>query len=243
MIVHRYPIRVGTAGWSLYKADPGRFPDKGTTLQRYAAVFNAVEINSSFHRSHRRATYERWADSVPPDFRFAAKLPKTITHQQRLINCADLLARFAEEVAGLGAKRGPILVQLPPKLAFDAAVAAEFFGQARAVLGGQIVCEPRHADWFGDEADALLAGAEVARVAADPAPVPGAAEPGGWRGLRYHRLHGAPRIYWSAYAPEAVAAHAGAALASGVESWTIYDNTASGAALGNALAMHDRLGA
>lgn len=239
--LHR--IRIGTAGWSLYKAEGERFPADGNTLEWYAAAFDAVEINSSFHRPHKQATYMRWAASVPAAFRFAVKLPKTITHKQRLIDCEDLLARFADEVGGLGKKRGPVLIQLPPKLAFDAHVAEGFFGRAAALLGGQLVCEPRHRDWFTPLADALLVAHQVARVAADPAPVPEAAEPGGWRGLRYTRLHGSPRIYWSDYDPAAIGRHADAARTAKVESWTIYDNTASGAALRNALAMLDRVAA
>lgn len=231
------PIRIGTAGWSLYKAADDRFPAEGSALERYAAVFDAVEINSSFHRPHKVATYARWAASVPDAFRFAVKLPKTITHQQRMIDCEALLVRFADEVSGLGEKRGPILVQFPPKLAFEAQVAADFFGRVRALFGGQIVCEPRHADWFSPAAEAVLIAHQVARVAADPAPVPEAAEPSGWTGLRYTRLHGSPRIYWSEYDEDSIGHHAAEARGAHVESWTIYDNTASGAALGNALAM------
>lgn len=239
----RQRIRIGTASWSLYKPPPGRFPDEGSHLERYAATFDSVEINSSFYRPHKPATYARWAASVPAAFRFAVKLPKTITHEHRLVDCRALLERFAGEVAGLGEKRGPILIQLPPKLGFDAPVIRHFLALAGHVLGGQMVCEPRHAGWFGPEADALLAEHQVARVAADPAPVPGAGESGGWHGLRYTRLHGSPRIYWSAYDGAAIEDRTVAACTVVTENWTIFDNTASGAALPNALDMLDRVAA
>jgi len=234
-------IRIGTAGWSLSAAAAERFPGAGSHLERYAAHFNAAEINSSFHRSHRRATYERWAASVPPTFRFAVKLPKTISHACRLVDCEDRLARFAEEIAGLGDKRGPVLVQLPPSFAFDESLAATFFDQARTALGGTIVCEPRHPSWFAPEPDSLLAAQRVARVAADPARVPAAAEPGGWSGLRYTRLHGSPHMYRSSYDEAAIARYAAAACGSDVENWTMYDNTTAGAALFNAVDMLDRV--
>ena len=173
--------------------------------------------------------------------RFAAKLPKAITHERRLMDSDALLARFAEEVAGLGAKRGPVLVQLPPSLAFDRAVAAAFFETAGKILGGRIACEPRQATWFTEEADALFVRHEVARVAADPAPVAGAGRPGGWSGLSYTRLHGAPRIYWSDYDAADIAGHATAVRGAPGESWTIYDNTAAGCATGNALALAELL--
>jgi uncharacterized protein YecE (DUF72 family) len=239
----RHQIRIGTAGWSLYEPPAGRFPDRGSHLERYAATFDSVEINSSFYRPHKPATYARWAASVPGGFRFAVKLPRAITHERRLVDSADLLERFAGEVASLGEKRGPILIQLPPSLSFDVGVAARFFDLARDLLGGAMVCEPRHADWFTPEADALLVAHRVARVAVDPAPVPAAAKSGGWGGLRYTRLHGSPRIYWSNYDSAAIDLRAATAYAADVETWTIYDNTAAGAALRNALTMLDRVAA
>lgn len=207
-------------------------------------MFNAVEINSSFYRPHRPATYARWAASVPDDFRFAVKLPKAITHDARLVGCERAITAFATETASLGGKRGAILVQLPPSLAFDAAVAAAFLDAVRPAVGATpVVCEPRHASWFAGEADALLARHRIARVAADPPPAPGADEPGGWPGLRYVRLHGSPRVYWSRYDMATIARIGDTARASAADSWIVFDNTASGAAIENALELRERLGA
>ncbi len=220
------------------------FPGEGTHLERYAALFRAVEINSSFYRPHRRTTYVRWAASVPENFRFAVKLPKSITHERRLQDCSDLVSRYAEEVDGLGPKRGPVLVQLPPSFVFPGQVAEDFFARLIAVLGGLVACEPRHPSWFTPEADAMLAQQRVARVAADPAPAEGAGQAGGWGGLAYLRLHGAPRTYWSAYGEAAVSRHASEAkalAADGAETWVIYDNTAAGAAAEDALGLQAQL--
>lgn len=230
-------ICTGTAAWALPRQVRDLFPPGASNLERYAARFDAVEINSSFYRPHRPATYARWAASVPDDFRFSVKLPRAISHEARLRDCAASVSRFAGEIAALGVKRGPVLVQLPPRLAFDAAVAEDFFALATEAIGGPIVCEPRHPSWFAPEADALLLRHRVARVAADPAPVRWAAEPGGWPGLAYFRLHGSPRIYWSDYDAAALDRWRGPAEATGVETWVIFDNTASGAATGNALAF------
>lgn len=204
-------------------------------------MLNAVEINSSFHRPHRRATYERWAASVPVDFLFAVKLPKTITHEARLVAVGAPLDRFLEESGGLGTKRGPILVQLPPSLAFDLGIAADFFALLRDRTANDLVCEPRHRSWFTPEAEDLLVRCRVARVAADPAPVAGAGETSGWAGLRYMRLHGSPQMYRSSYDATAIERHATAARKAGVDSWTIFDNTMTGAATLNALAMRATL--
>ncbi|MGI4769674.1 MAG: DUF72 domain-containing protein [Janthinobacterium lividum] len=237
-------IRVGTAGWSVPSALGDRFPPDGTHLQRYATRFPTVEINSSFYKPHRRTTYVRWAESVPDDFRFAVKLPKTITHERQLRDCGDFVARFAEEADGLGPKRGPVLVQLPPSLAYSGEVAEIFFAGLAAVLGGLVACEPRHPSWFTPQADAMLARQRVARVAADPAPAEGTGRPGGWHELAYLRLHGSPRIYWSAYGDAAVGRHAAEAQAlsiAGAETWVIYDNTAAGAAAEDALNLQAQI--
>lgn len=237
-------IRIGTAGWGIHASYAHLFPSAGTHLERYAAVMNAVEINSSFYRPHQRSTYERWAASTPASFRFAVKVPKAATHESRLKDTAAILDRFLDEVAGLGAKLGPLLIQLPPSLPFDASVAAAFFSDLRARHAGHLACEPRHASWFTSAADALLAEHRVVRVAADPpAGAPAAAKPGGWPGLVYRRLHGAPRIYYSNYDSAVLEAIAGdlAARADQAEAWCIFDNTAAFAALDNALSLMAKL--
>lgn len=192
-------VLIGTAGWSIPRASAHRVVGDGTHLQRYARRFAGAEINSSFHRPHAAATYAKWAGSTPPDFRFAVKLPRVITHDARLRRARLPLERFLEETGGLAHKRGPLLVQLPPSLDFDARVAARFFDLLRSRYDGFVVCEPRHNTWFTASADALLVRYTVARVAADPAPAAGAEIPGGWNGMVYFRLHGAPRMYWSRY--------------------------------------------
>lgn len=237
-------IRVGTAGWTLPRAEQEHFPDAGTHLQRYAGRFAAAEINSSFYRPHRPTTYARWAESVPPGFLFSVKLPKAITHQQKLRDAEPLLDGFLAETAGLGERLGCLLVQLPPSLQFDPAVADAFLSALRARSPLAVACEPRHPSWFGGEAAELLARHQVARVAADPARVPAAAEPGGWPGLVYYRLHGSPRIYYSPYEADylnALAARLRDEAAAGRQVWCIFDNTASGAATADALALVRRL--
>jgi uncharacterized protein YecE (DUF72 family) len=235
---------VGTAGWSIASAFADVFPAEGSALERYAAHFPCAEINSSFHRSHRASTYARWEAAVPQGFRFSAKLPKTITHQQKLVDCCDLLDAFVAEIAPLGAKLALILVQLPPSLAFDEGVADTFFAALRSRFAIALACEPRHASWFEPAADALLGKHQIARVAADPALIEAAARSGGWRGLSYYRLHGSPRIYRSSYDEQALAKYAEMLATdrqSGREAWCIFDNTASSAATGNALRLKELL--
>lgn len=209
-------------------------------MQRYAARFNAVEINSSFYRPHLAKTYERWAQSVPLSFRFSVKMPKHITHELRLHQCELALDEFLGQCLQLGTKLGCLLIQLPPSLSYDPVVAAVFFAALRERFAGAVVLEPRHVSWR--EADALLQGFQVGRVAADPPAITSGDAPAGWLGVRYWRLHGAPRIYHSAYGPERVQAVAqllAQSAEAGVAPWCIFDNTASGHAVADALQLLD----
>lgn len=233
--------RIGTAGWTIPASAAGQFPSEGSSLERYSKRFDCCEINSSFHRSHRLDTWRRWAAAVPEGFRFAAKLSKEITHERRLADFEEPLAAALAEMAELGDRLAVLLVQLPPSLAFEPAVAEPFLTALRARWDRHVAFEPRHAGWFEPEADSLLADRRIARVAADPAKVPAAAEPGGWRGLAYYRLHGSPVVYRSSYDDGRLEALAGRLAESAVPTWCIFDNTASSAATGDALKLKDLL--
>jgi len=239
-------VVVGTAGWSIPRAAADSFPVAGTHLERYASQMPGVEINSSFHRPHRRSTYERWAASTPPGFRFSVKVPKGISHVRKLVGADDLLDIFIEQVGGLGDKLGVVLLQLPPSLAFDRHVASAFLDALRRRLGHDIgvACEPRHPSWFNEDAEACLVEHRAARVAADPVLAAAGDRPGGWTGLRYHRLHGSPRVYYSSYEPERLEVLAEAIARSDETNgaaWCIFDNTASGAATTDALNLRSLL--
>lgn len=239
-----FDLRIGTAGWSIPSAVADRFPPPGTHLERYARGMNAVEINTSFYRPHRRQTWEKWAAATPPGFAFSVKLPKQLTHEQRLTEPVARLESFAAEVEGLGDRLAVLLVQLPPNLGFDAPIAEAFFDAVRARFEVPVALEPRHADWFTAEADGWLAERRIARVAADPSRHPGAEIPGGWRGLTYYRLHGSPRVYYSAYSADDLAGMARALDQERAKAptWCVFDNTAGSAALGDALTVADATG-
>lgn len=237
-------IFTGCAGWSLGREHSAAFTAEGTHLQRYAARLNCAEINSSFYRPHRQQTYQRWAASVPVGFRFSVKVPKLISHVQRLQACDQALDEFVLQCSGLGDRLGCLLVQLPPSLVFDESVAEAFFISIRRCFPGPVVLEPRHESWVG--AEALLVHYHIAQVAVDPSRISTDSTPRGWPGLKYWRLHGSPRIYYSPYELprlERLAVELQTATAEGQSAWCIFDNTASGAALGNALTLAQYLAA
>jgi len=238
--------RVGCAGWGIPTAHAALFPGEGTHLARYARRFNAVEINSSFYRPHQPRTYAKWASQVPDGFRFAVKFPRATTHLARLRDPDEAIDAFAIQVGALEDRLGPVLVQLPPSLAFDAEVADRFFFRLRSRIGTPVVCEPRHPSWFEPALDAFWLRHAVGRVGADPARVPEAAVAGGAGAVRYWRLHGSPRVYYDAYGEARLQAWAeavDAARRGGAETWVIMDNTALGHATLDALQLRAMLAA
>jgi len=244
-------VRIGTAGWSIARATAEHFPGDGSHLARYARVLNCAEINTSFYRSHKPDTYAGWAAQTPAGFRFAVKVPRTITHDQRLRASRAPLERFMAEVSELGNRLGVLLVQLPPSLTFEARPVRTFFNLLASLFDGAVVCEPRHATWFAPAADRLLVKLGVGRVAADLARWPAAAVPGGWLGpagdgvcaVIYHRWHGSPRTYYSAYSDDWLRARASELRGwpEAADCWCIFDNTASGAAPSDALRLRGQL--
>ena len=236
----RENLLLGTAGWSVPSSCRERIGGEGSHLERYGRALNAVEINTSFYRPHRRDTYQRWASVTPAEFRFAVKVPKTISHAPEA-QPGDV-DRFIQQTAGLGGKLAVFLVQFPPGKRYDEDAARKLFDALQASTAVPLVCEPRHASWFTDEVDRWLSERRIARVAADPSRHEGADRPGGWQGLRYVRLHGSPRIYYSAYQASFLRRldEKLTEMLPSSDVWCIFDNTAQGAAMDNALALRDR---
>ncbi|HEY0757997.1 MAG TPA: DUF72 domain-containing protein [Acidisarcina sp.] len=230
-------LRTGTAGWSL----PRDVAREGSHLFTYSRALPCAEINSTFYRPHRPATWARWAAETPEDFRFSIKAPKAITHEAKLRETKLLLKTFLEQVALIGEKAGPILFQLPPSLGFDSIIAKDFFDTFRSLSGREAAIEPRSASWFEPDADRLLTEYRLARVVADPAKGGASAgEPGGDRTLVYYRLHGSPRTYYSSYEDDFLIRLADSVKGS-ENAWIIFDNTTLSHAYPNARKLQQLL--
>jgi uncharacterized protein YecE (DUF72 family) len=232
-------IFVGTAGWANPPSEREQRASGQSHLQHYATLFNAVEINSSFYRSHQRSTYERWSATTPAGFGFSVKAPRSVTHDCGLRHCRSELDQFLQEIAGLGRKLRVILVQTPASLEYDPRVAVRFFKSLIAGCSAQIALEARHASWFAPRAQAKLRQIGVCRVVADPAKIAGAGRPPDAGSLVYYRLHGSPRMYYSAYTPEYLMGlgheiRTLTATARSEEVWCLFDNTARHASWENA---------
>ncbi|HUQ41406.1 MAG TPA: DUF72 domain-containing protein [Candidatus Limnocylindrales bacterium] len=147
-------VRIGTSGW-VYAHWRGLFYPtelpQTSWLRYYAERFDTVELNNSFYRQPTLEQFERWRRAVPMDFRYAVKLNRFITHIKRLKVDADTIARSYDTVAGLGPGLAAILVQLPPKFAFDAE-RLDAFCAAVARRRRRHAIEPRDASWLTDAA-------------------------------------------------------------------------------------------
>ena len=161
-------IRVGTSGFS-YPEWRGRFyPPRvpsARMLPYYAERFSTVELNSTFRRMPTTEAVAGWAQQTPAGFVFALKVPQRITHFARLRDVAELFAEFLDTIAGLGDKRGPLLLQLPPNFRKDAGGLRDCL--ARVPPPVRMAVEFRHSSWLDDEVYDLLRASNAALCVAD----------------------------------------------------------------------------
>lgn len=227
-------MNIGTAGWNL--PPPAREPTR-CYLEQYATIFNCSEINSTFYHRHRHQTYVRWAASVPQNFCFSVKIPKTLTHDRggRLTE----IRAFLDEISNLSSTLGPLLFQFPPGRSFVKAEIGALFGLLRRGYAGPVVVEPRHHSWASADALKVLEEYHISVVAADPQPVRGLPCLRDPQTAWYFRLHGTPRMYYSSYTDDVLQGVAEKLLSVPIQNnvWCIFDNTAMGAAFYNAFTL------
>jgi uncharacterized protein YecE (DUF72 family) len=264
---------IGTSGWR-YPPWRGEFYPKGLPQRReleyISRQVNSVEINGSFYSLQRPAYYQGWHDETPPDFLFAVKGGRFITHMRRLRDVETPLANFfASGVLALKDKLGPILWQLPPTLPYDPDLLADFFDQlprdttAAAKLAGKHdarldgralteahahqplrhALEVRHPTFVDPTLPDLLRAHGIGLVAASAA--------ADWPYLEdvtadfaYARLHGEKELYASGYSPKELDAWAERArgwLAAGFDVHVYFDNDIKVKAPFDAIGLMERL--
>lgn len=162
------PAWIGTSGWQYadwrQRVYPAGVP-QSQWLPLYAERFATVEINSAFYRLPERTNFEKWAAAVPRRFVFAVKASRYLTHIKRLREPAEPVAKLLERAGGLGAKLGPVLLQLPPTLRANPQALGEALGAFPA--GVRVAVEFRHPSWETAEVRALLERHDAACCAAD----------------------------------------------------------------------------
>lgn len=226
--------RIGTSGWN-YKHWKGLFypPDLSQRkwLEFYTGEFDTVELNASFYRLPKVTTFHSWYERTPQGFLWAVKANKFITHTRRLKDCEESLERFYDSIQGLKEKLGPILLQLPPSLAFDEVLFREFCtllqDRHRHVL------EVRHASWITDKVFDIMNQFNVAFCISDTAgryPYHEAVT----TDFIYIRLHGSRKLYTSEYTTQELHTWAEKILQWGKETFCYFDNDFEGYAVQNA---------
>lgn len=164
-------FHIGSSGWK-YDDWKGVFlPRSGDELAAYARVFNTVEIDSTWYHTPSAKVVASWARRVPAGFRFAAKVPREITHDKLLINCRDALEAFLFSMSHLEDARGPLLLQFPPTWSYAEGIGAlRYFLpllQQENARDWQFAAEFRHRSWWRDDVAELLQSYGVAWVLAD----------------------------------------------------------------------------
>lgn len=161
-------VLVGTSGYNFPEWKGTFYPAKLSAAQMlpyYAERLSTVEINYTFYRMPNAKTVAGWAQAVPAGFTFVLKAPQRITHLGRLKGVDDPLRYFTETIRSLGAKLGPVLVQLPPNFKQDLARLKDFLTLFPADL--HCAWEFRHASWFDDATYTALRAANAALCIAD----------------------------------------------------------------------------
>jgi uncharacterized protein YecE (DUF72 family) len=228
-------VHVGTSGYQ-YDDWRGRFyPVELPTaewLSFYARHFATVEINNTFYNLPARHVFERWAAGVPAGFRFALKLSRYATHFKRLLDPAQPLAAFLARAEPMGAKLGPILVQLPPRWKVDPPRLDGFL--AAAPRRHRWVIEVRDASWLVDAVYTVLAHHGAALCVHDLLPRhPRVAT----ADFAYLRFHGTTAKYAGGYSPQHLTARAReirAELADGRDVYVYFNNDLEGHAVADA---------
>ncbi len=232
-------IYIGTAGWAISKEYKDQFGDGESVLERYSTRLNCVEINSSFYKTHKASTYERWARTVPEGFKFSVKLWKKFTHEQRFDVAPSELLEVLDPILHLEDRLGCLLVQLPPSFSFLEERSKQFFSLIRKVYHGPITCEPRHASWKTTSALHTLRAFRISLVHADPDPIGTDVHILQENEFYYLRLHGSPEIYKSAYDQQELLNYVRLLSSMKKTCWCVFDNTTFGYATLNALQLLD----
>jgi uncharacterized protein YecE (DUF72 family) len=203
-------------------------------------AFDALEINGSFYTQIKPETYTRWYEETPPEFRFALKGHRFVSHYKRLRDCADSIVRLRDQVEPLKEKLAAVVWQLPSNFRCSLERLEDFMRSLEQWRDVRHAIELRHRSWFVPEVADIMRAANVAVCMGDAPDFPM------WREVTadmvYVRLHGHTRKYASSYSERSLQAWAEDArrwLAEGRDVHVYFDNDAEGHAVRNALRFQE----
>jgi uncharacterized protein YecE (DUF72 family) len=237
-VAHR--VRIGTSGWQ-YADWRGVLYPKGLPqrawLQRYAEVFETVELNNSFYRLPAAETFDKWKESVPQGFVLSAKLSRYLTHVRGLRDPDGPVHLFMERASHLGPHLGPVVMQLPPTRRRDEDGLERTLRAFPAHV--RVAVEFRHQSWFVDSVRDVLHRHNAALIWADRR---GRLQNPEWitADWMYLRMHGGSGSAGN-YGPRILDAYANRLSGLGCNAYLYFNNDATGNAVRNALALKARL--
>jgi uncharacterized protein YecE (DUF72 family) len=220
------------------------YPDglaKGRWLERYSQVFGTVEVNSTFYRLASADAVKRWVEETPPEFVFAAKASRYMTHIKRLQSLGDGIGRYYDGIEPLveAGKLGPVVWQFPANFHRD----DDRLGRALPLLPpGRHCFEFRHESWFTDSVYKQLRAHNAALVIADSPRWPFQARvlTADWTLVRLHHGHrGRDGNYSETEIAEWAERIAG--WSEQAEAFVYFNNDWRGHAVRNALSLTRRL--
>ena len=237
------PVLIGTSGWQ-YESWRHRFFE-GVPQRRWfehtMAAFRTVELNVSFYRLPPAETFAGWCRRSPDDALITVKASRYLTHVRRLRDSREPVERLMARARALESKLGPILVQLPPDMAVDAAALAatlDGFGTSRVAV------ETRHPSWWCDDVRDLLAAHDAAHVWADRGgePLGPTWRTAGWGYVRFHHGDANPPPNYHRATLAGWADRVAAAFAAGDDVFAYFNNDGRCAAVDNAITFGEEVG-
>jgi uncharacterized protein YecE (DUF72 family) len=235
-------VRIGTSNVTV-PGNKSSFPEafrEKSRLYYYSHIFNTVEVNSSFYKTPRLSTYEKWVEEVREGFQFSIKLSKTITHAKELDTDLAGINPFLTAASGLGRKKGCLLVQFPGKINLDD------YGKVETILEKLSKYDPqqqwrkavefRHPSWYTGETYELLDEYSASMVLHD-IPKARLMEFNGKASFVYIRFHGPKGDYRGSYSDDVLKASAEQVkewVTKGKDVYAYFNNTA-GSAFDNAI--------
>ena len=224
-------VRIGTSGWHYSHWRGLLYPSKLPTrewLSHYARRFATVEINNAFYRLPEAAAFAEWAAVVPEDFLFAVKASRYLTHIRRLQEPDEPVQRLRQRMAGLGPKRGPVLLQLPPTLRIDTAALGRTLAAFTPI---PVAVEFRHESWFVPETRRLLEEHDAALVLTDTrGPHTPFWRTATWGYVRFHQGRGRPPSCYGRTALESWAKHLAGLWPGSAQVFVYFNNDMHGCA-------------
>jgi uncharacterized protein YecE (DUF72 family) len=238
------PIHIGTSGW-VYKHwrrgvfYPPKLPQKNE-LAFYAEHFPTVELNNSFYNLPSRATFQSWRRQTPPEFFFAVKASRYLTHMKKLRDPEEPLKHFMDSARGLGDKLGPVLFQFPASWPANLDRLEDFLAALNAYRGRRWTFEFRHKSWLTPDTYRLLKSSNAALCLPVAPDVPLAVQlTADWTYIRFHRgKHG------TGYSPQELSAWSRRIrdfVRDGVDTYAYFNNDAGGHAIEDAFRLRAML--